>query len=153
MEEDARHRAELKATADRMGKRVDRMKQGNATLRSRLDKNSTIISKPLNTDSFSRPASKARSFQEAAGKPQSRHAGSGGASLPMTATPDRVFSQEPRHCRGYGNSLRGIAGIIAATQKVIDVQPIQVETDEHQRIEEQCLCDIVTAGVSPTDVT
>lgn len=153
MEEDARDRAKFKATAHRLEKRVDRLKQDNATLRSLLYMNSTNSSKPPIIDSFSRPASKARSLHEVSDKPQSKKAGSGGASLPITATPDRVFSHEPSNCRCYGNSLHGVAGMIAAKKKVIDVPPIGVETAEHQRIEEQCLCDIVTAGGSPTDVT
>ena len=152
MKENARDRAEFKATVDRLQKRVDRLEQENAALRSRLDKNSTNSSKPPSTDSFSKPASKARSLRESSGKPQGKQAGSGGASLPMSATPDRVLRHEPANCRGCGSSLRGVAGTIAAKRQVIDVPPIRAETVEHQRIEKLCRCDIVTTGVFPADV-
>ncbi|TFD58176.1 DUF6444 domain-containing protein [Cryobacterium sp. Hh38] len=69
MKENAGDRAEFKATVDRLEKRVDRLEKENASLRSRLDKNSTNSSKPPSTDSFSKPASKARSLREASGKP------------------------------------------------------------------------------------
>ena len=152
MKENARDRAEFKATVDRLEKRVDRLLQENQALRSRLDKNSMNSSKPPSTDGFSKPASRDRSLRESSGKPQGKQPGSAGASLPMTATPDRVLRHEPTNCRGCGSSLRGVPGTIAATRQVIDVPPIRVETVEHQRIEKLCRCDTVTTGVFPTDV-
>ncbi|WP_146071581.1 DUF6444 domain-containing protein [Cryobacterium sp. Y50] len=72
--------AEFKARVDRLEKRVDRLEQENATLGSRLDKNSIICSKPPSTDSFSKTASKARSLRESSGKPQRKQGGGSGAS-------------------------------------------------------------------------
>ena len=152
MKENARDRAEFKATVDRLEKRVDRLLQENQALRSRLDKNSMNSSKPPSTDGFSKPASRDRSLRESSGKPQGKQPGSAGASLPMTATPDRVLRHEPTNCRGCGSSLRGVPGTIAATRQVIDVPPIRVETVEHQRIEKLCRCDTITTGVFPAEV-
>jgi transposase len=152
MQENKTVRAEFGAMVDRLEKRVDRLEKENASLRSRLDKNSTNSSKPPSTDSFSKPASTARSLRESSGKPQGKQTGSGGTSLPITATPDRVLRHEPTICRGCGSSLRGVAGTVAARRHVIDVPPIRVETVEHQRIEKLCRCDIVTSGVFPVNV-
>jgi hypothetical protein len=91
MKENTAIRAEFQVTVDRLEKRVDRLELENASLRSRLDKNSGNSSKPPSTDSFTKPASKARSLRESSGKPQGKQAGSSGASLLMTATPDRVL--------------------------------------------------------------
>jgi len=152
MRENTSDRAEFKATVDRLEKRVDRLGQENQVLHSWLDKNSGNSSKPPSTDSFSKPASKARSFRESSGKPQGKQPGSAGASLPVTATPDRVIRHEPTNCRGCGSSVGGVAGTITATRQVIDVPPIRVETIEHQRIEKLCRCDTITTGVFPADV-
>ncbi|WP_370449852.1 DUF6444 domain-containing protein [Cryobacterium sp. Hh7] len=92
---------------DQLEKRVDRLEEENASLRSRLDKNSTNSSKPPSTDSFSKPARKAQSLRESSGKPQGKQTGSGGTSLPITATPGQVLRHEPTTCRGCGSSLRG----------------------------------------------
>ena len=152
MKENKAVRAEFQVTVDRLEKRVDRLLQENASLRSRLDKNSKNSSKPPSTDSFTKPASRNRSLRVSSGKPQGKQAGSNGVSLPMTATPDRVLRYEPTNCRGCGSSLRGVPGTIAATRQVIDLPPIQVETVEHQRIEKLCRCDTVTTGLFPADV-
>ena len=152
MKENKAVRAEFQAIVGRLEKRVDRLEQENASLRSRLDKNSKNSSKPPSSDSFSKPASRDRSLRESSGKPQGKQAGSASASLPMTATPDRVLRHEPTNCRGCGSSLRSVPRTIAATRQVIDMPPIKVETVEHQRIQKRCRCDIVTTGVFPAEV-
>lgn len=152
MKENKAERAEFEATVGRLEKRVDRLELENAMLRSRLDKNSKNSSKPPSSDSFSKPASRDRSLRESSGRPQGKQAGSSSASLPMTATPDRVLRHEPTTCRGCGSSLRCVPGTITATRQVIDLPPIQVETVEHQRIEKLCRCDTVTTGLFPGDV-
>ena len=151
MDENKADRAEFEATVGRLQKRVDRLEQENATLRSRLDKNSKNSSKPPSSDSFHKPASRDRSLRESSGKPQGKQAGSAGVSLPMTQAPDRILRHEPTTCRGCGSSLRSVPGTIAATRQVIDLPPIRVETVEHQRIQKLCRCDIVTTGVFPAD--
>ena len=85
MKENKADRAESGATIDRLEKRVDRLEQENATLRSRLDKNSKNSSKPPSSDSFRKPASRDRSLRESSGKPQGKQAGSSGVSLPMAS--------------------------------------------------------------------
>lgn len=125
MKENKAERAQFLATVDRLEKRVDRLEQENASLRSRLDKNSKNSSKPPGSD---------------------------GASLPMTVTPDRVLRHEPTNCGGCGSSLRFVDGTIAAIRQVIDLPPIRVETVEHQRIEKLCRCDTITTGVFPVEV-
>lgn len=152
MKENKAERAEFQATVDRLEKRVGRLEQENATLRSRLDKNSKNSSKPPSSDGFSKPASRDRSLRESSGKPPGKQAGSSGVSLPMTSSPDRVLRHEPTTCRGCGSSLHLVSGTIAATRQVIDLPPIRVETVEHQRIEKLCRCETVTTGVFPADV-
>ena len=152
MKENTRDRAEFQATVGRLQKRVDRLEQENASLRSRLDKNSKNSSKPPSSDSFRKPASRDRSLRESSGKPQGKQAGSAGVSLPMTQAPDRIIRHEPTTCRGCGSSLRSVPGTIAAKRQVIDVPPIRVETVEHQRIQKLCRCDVVTTGVFPAEV-
>jgi len=153
MKENKAERAESCATIDRLEKRVDRLEQENATLRSRLDKDSKNSSKPPSSDSFRKPASRNRSLRESSGKPQGKQAGSSGVSLPITSSPDRVFRHEPTTCRGCESSLHFVSGTVAAERQVIDVPPIQVETVEHQRIQKRCRCDTVTSGVFPVEVT
>ena len=148
MKENKTARAKFEAIVGRLQKRVDRLEQENAMLRFRLDKNSKNSSKPPNSGSFRKPASRDRSLRESSGKPQGKQAGSTGVSLPMTATPDRVLRHEPSNCRGCGSSLRSVPGTIAVTRHVIDVPPIRVETVEHQRIQKRCRCDTVTTGCS-----
>lgn len=152
MKENKAIRAEFGATVDRLEKRIDRLEQENATLRSRLDKNSKNSSKPPSSDGFSKPASRNRSLRESSGKPQGKQAGAAGVSLPMTLAPDRILRHEPASCSGCGNSLRLVPGSIAAKRQVIDLPPIQVETVEHQRIQKRCPCDTVNTGVFPADV-
>jgi len=152
MKENQAIRAEFGATIDRLEKRVDRLEQENASLRSRLDKNSKNSSKPPSSDSFRKPASRDRSLRESSGKPQEKQSGSSGVSLPMTSSPDRVLRHEPTTCRGCGSSLHLVSGTIAAKRHVVDVPPIRVETVEHQRIEKRCPCDTVTTGVFPVEV-
>ena len=152
MDENKADRAAFEATVGRLEKRVDRLELENASLRSRLGKNSKNSSKPPSSDSFRRPASRDRSLRESSGKPQGKQAGSAGVSLPMTQAPDRVLRHEPTNCRGCGSSLRSVPGIIAATRQVIDFPPIRVKTVEHQRIQKLCRCDIVTNGVFPSEV-
>ena len=152
MKENKADRAEFEAIVGRLEKRVDRLEQENASLRSRLDKNSKNSSKPPSSDSFRKPASRDRSLRESSGKPQGKQAGSSGVSLPMTQAPDRVLRHEPTNCRGCGSSLRCVPGTIAATRQVIDLPPIRVETVEHQRIQKLCRCDTVTTGVFPAEV-
>jgi hypothetical protein len=67
MKENNALRDEHQATVSRLEKRVDRLEQGNATLRSRLDKDSKNSSKPPSSDSFSKPASRNRSLRESSG--------------------------------------------------------------------------------------
>lgn len=152
MRENRAERAESRATIGRLGKRVDRLEQENAGLRSRLDKNSKNSSKPPSSDSFRKPASRDRSLRESSGNPQGKQAGSSGVSLPMTSSPDRVLRHEPTTCRGCGSSLHLVSGTIAVKRQVIDLPPIQVETVEHQRIEKRCPCDTVNTGVFPVEV-
>ena len=121
-------------------------------LRSRLDKNLKNSSKPPSTNSFRKPASRDRSLRESSGNPQGKQASSSSASLPMTATPDRVLRHAPTKCRGCGSSLRCVPGTIAAKRQVIDVPPIRVETVEHQRIQKRCRCDTVTTRMFPAEV-
>ena len=85
MKENKAIRAEFGATVDRLEKRVDRLEQENASLRSRLDKNSKSSSKPPSSDSFRKPASRDRSLRESSGKPQGKQSGSSGVSLPMAS--------------------------------------------------------------------
>ena len=118
MKENKADRAEFEATVGRLQKRVDRLEQENATLRSRLDKNSKNSSKPPSSDSFHKPASRDRSLRESSGRPQGKQAGSAGVSLPMTQAADRVLRHEPSNCRGCGSSLRCVPGTIAATRQV-----------------------------------
>jgi len=152
MKEHKAERVQFQATIDRLEKRVDRLVQENATLRSRLDKNSGNSLKPPSSDGFRKPASRDRSLRESSGKPQGKQAGSGGASLPMTATPDRILRHEPANCRGCGSSLEHIRGVVLARRQVIDLPPIRVETVEHQRIVKRCPCDTVSVGVFPAAV-
>ena len=152
MKENQAERAESRATIDRLEKRIDRLEQENATLRSRLDKNSKNSSKPPSSDSFRKPACRDRSLRESSGKPQGKQRGSTGVSLPMTDSPDRVLRHEPSTCRGCGSSLHLVSGTIAAKRQVIDLPPIQVETVEHQRIEKRCPCETVNTGVFPIEV-
>ena len=152
MKENKAERTEFQAKVDQFEKKIDRLEQENATLRSRLDKNSKNSSKPPSSDGFSKPASRNRSLRERSGKPQGKQAGVPGVSLPMTPTPDRILRHEPSNCRGCGNPLHLIPGSISAKRQVIDLPPIQVETVEHQRIEKRCPCDTVTTGMFPTEV-
>lgn len=146
MKENKAERTEFQATVDRLEKRVDRLEQVNATLRSRLDKNSKNSSKTPSSDGFSKPASQNRSLREPSGKPQGKQAGSTGSSLLLKADTDQVLKHEPSKCGGCGSSLEHIPEVIAARRRVIDLPPIQVETVEHERIEKRCPCDTVTAG-------
>ena len=152
MKENKADRAEFEAIVGRLEKRVDRLEQENASLRSRLDKNSKNSSKSPSSDSFRKPASRDRSLRDSSGRPQGKQVGSSGVSLPMTATSDRVLRHEPTNCSGCGRSLRSVPGTIAATRQVIDLPPIRVETVEHQRIQKLCRCDTVTTGVFPAEV-
>ena len=116
MQENETVRAEFGAMVDRLEKRVDRLENENASLRSRLDKISTKSSKPPSTDSFSKPASKARSLREASGKPQGKQTGSGGTSLPIKATPDRVLRQSTSRRSGWKrSSINGLRSYACAT--------------------------------------
>lgn len=151
MKEHEAERAQLLAVIGRLEKRVDRLEQENAMLRSRLDKNSGNSSKPPSSDAFRKPASRDRSLRESSGKPQGKQVGSPGSSLPMTATPDRVLRHEPSVCAGCGGSLEHVPGVIGARRQVIDLPPIRVETVDHQRIDKRCLCGTVTTGVFPME--
>lgn len=152
MKENTALRQEHQAAVARLEKRVDRLEQENATLRSRLDKDSGNSSKPPSSDGFRKPASRDRSLRKPSGKPQGKQAGSPGATLPMTSRPDRVVRHEPAVCAGCGGPLQHIAGVVAGRRQVIDVPPIRVETVEHQRIVKRCPCDTVTAGDFPAGV-
>jgi hypothetical protein len=102
MKENKAIRAEFGATVDRLEKRIDRLEQENATLRSRLDETSKNSSKPPSSDGFSKPASRNRSLRERSRKPQGKQAGATGVSLPMTLAPDRILRHEPASCSGLG---------------------------------------------------
>ena len=110
IKENKADRAELEATVGRLEKRVDRLELENATLRSRLEKNSKNSSKPPSSDSFSKPASRDRSLREPSGNPQGKQADSAGASLPMT--PSLSWPPTPMQI-----SLTDAAGVALASRQ------------------------------------
>ncbi len=121
------------------------------SLRAQLAANSRNSSKPPSADGLAKPAPKSQ--RRKTGRKPGGQDGHAGATLAMTAFPDRTVVHEPEVCAGCGDGLvlAPVSGV--ERRQVVDLPVVRPVVVEHQLVERECsCCGVRTKAPAPDGV-
>jgi len=126
---------------------VETLRAEVSELKRQLGQNSRNSSKPPSSDGLAKPVRK--SLRGKTGRKPGGQGGHPGSTLAQVAVPDEVVRHEPSRCRGCGAGLAGASRSGVERRQVFDLPAIQVRVTEHQLVERQCPCGVVTRADAP----
>lgn len=112
-------------------------------------------SKPPSSDppgSHSSPSPRTKSLRKPTGRKSGGQPGHPGATLKMTAKPDRVEVHSPEACSRCGQSLDAAPVVGVERRQVVDLPKVLFEVTEHQAESRRCGCGEVSSGTFPENV-
>jgi transposase len=122
-----------------------------ADLAAQAKSNSQNSSKPPSSDGLGKPAPK--SLRGKSGRKPGRPKGQPGATMELSARPDKTVRHRPAKCGCCGKSLRNAAVTGTERRQVIDIPPVTAVTTEHQMLTLLCGCGCETKAQAPGGVT
>jgi transposase len=122
-----------------------------ADLAAQAKSNSRNSSKPPSSDGLGKPAPK--SLRGKSGRKPGRPKGQPGATMELSARPDKTVRHRPAKCGCCGKSLRNAAVTGTERRQVIDIPPVTAVTTEHQMLTLLCGCGCETKAQAPGGVT
>ena len=111
-------------------------------------------SKPPSSDPpGSHPSPRTKSLRQPSGKRSGGQPGHPGATLKMTAKPDRIVVHSPEACARCGESLREAPVIDVERRQVFELPKVLFEVTEHQVESRCCTCGETSCGSFPREVS
>ena len=145
---------ELQELIDGLRREIAALKQENAELRRRLEKNSSNSSKPPSSDGLGKKPRIAGSLRGVSGKTSGGQAGHKGGTLRRTDKPDIVKQHTAANCVHCQAKLSAAMATGAEKRQVFDMPEPRLEVTEHQaRIYECGACHGETRAAFPEGVT
>lgn len=127
------------------------LQRRNSELEAQLTKDSHNSSRPPSTDPVW--AKRNKSLRRPSGLPPGGQTGHQGATLRMSARPDRIVEHRPRQCRSCQAPLAAEQVIRHLKQQVVDVVPARLRVTEHRLCVMRCAaCGETTQGEFPEAV-
>jgi transposase len=122
-----------------------------ADLAAQVKTNSRNSSKPPSSDGPAKPSPK--SLRGKSGRKPGRPKGQPGATMELTAHPDRTVKHRPKRCSCCGKSLKKAPVTAVERRQVTDIPPVKAVTTEHQLLTLACGCGCETKAQAPDGVT
>jgi transposase len=135
----------LRAEVSQLRGRNFQLGRRNAELEALVTKDSHNSSRPPSTDP---PWSKrTRSLRRPSGRHPGGQRGHGGATLRLSARPDRIVEHRPRECRSCHTPLLAAQVVRHHRQQVLEVVPARLRVTEHRLAVLRCSsCGRTTQG-------
>jgi len=146
------HIGRLQAQVERLRAEVSELRgrnfqlgRRNAELEALVTKDSHNSSRPPSTDP---PwAKRTRSLRRPSGSRPGGQRGHGGATLRLSARPDRIREHRPQECRGCHAPLSAAQVVRHLRQQVVEVVPARLRVTEHRLAVVCCpVCGRTTQG-------
>lgn len=119
---------------------------------SALEKDSSNSSKPPSSDMS--PPKRPRSLRERLGRKRGGQFGHPGTTRTQVEHPDDVITCRPDQCDHYGDSLKGVDGVVWEKRQIADIPPIKLSVTEYQQESVRCTrCGTRSTGTFPEHVT